>query len=161
MKNLHTTTYSDELTSLMEQSAEIRKKLKADAATQDDYLKLHKLETGFAALRKPKQRLFCKKLKAQYLLFASKHNNEDILEEAHDTAVELVAQSEIQKVTAPSFYKILLQTKLELAKVKLVQGLSEESEALLDCAKRIFKKAEQLFPDYQKFPQAELLALAA
>lgn len=151
MEDLYITTHSDEFTSLMAQSAEIRTKLKAGTATQEDYIKLNKIEAGFTALKKTKHRLFCIKLKAQYLLFASKYNNEDILEEAHDLAVTLVAQSEMNKITAPSFYKILLKAKLELIRVKAVKGLAQESDELRGCAKRILKKATAKFPTYNDF----------
>lgn len=138
-------------------------KVDQQLASQSDFLLLTFLSKQFCALGKVRECLFCQKLQVKFLLQQYWETpciakGIDILKAAHDLALDIVTQGEAKKTIAPSFYKALLNVKIELANAKRSLGLLDEAVALEACARRICNKAHNLFPTYQNFPSQLLNA---
>lgn len=144
---------------LLQKSTDLANRVKAGHATIIDHNRLDLLSENFSRLNKHAESLFCKKLKVKilfekYQAGTCPSSRLMILEQAHDLAVDVVITAEVKKVTAASFYKILLLTKNELALLRRSLGFAKDADALENCAARFFKKAQRLFPSYTKFPVA-------
>lgn len=154
--NIQQTSKSE---ALFDKSEYINNKIKSGLATSNDYNELSQISELFSRMNKHSEHLFCKKLQAnymyrQYQASTCPATRLEILEQAHALAVDVVITAEVKKVTAASFYKILLLTKNELALLRRSLGFAKDADALENCAARFFKKAQRLFPSYTKFPVA-------
>lgn len=142
---------------LLHCSTHISSKIEAGSHSGDDFTELHRLSDIFSRLNKHAESLFCKKLQVEilyeeYKVFTCPSTRLEILEQAHDLAVDIVIIAEAKKVITASFYKVLLFTKKELASLHRSLGFFKDAGALEKCAARIYHKAKRLFPTYTKLP---------
>lgn len=149
---------------LYEHAGSVNIKIKRGVATSSDFIELGRLSELFSRLNKYSEHLFCKKLQANYLYWKYQASTcpatrLEILEQAHDLAVDVVIIAETKKVISASFYKILLCTKIELANLRRSLGFIKDANALEKCATRIFSKARRLFPTYEKFSNPQLQSI--
>lgn len=135
----------------------IEEKVDNQDACPADFELLVALSNQFSAIEQDRECLFCQKvqvkfLRQQYHKSCSIVEGISILESAHDLAIDIITRAEATKKIAPSFYKALLEVKIDLAKANRSLGFYDEAVALEACARRICNKAQNLFPTYQNFP---------
>ena len=141
---------------LCEQASSVNIKIKTGSATYDDYILLEELSKIFISKNKHPEYTFCKKLQVKFLFQTYKQNSDtneaaEELESIHDQVVDLLVFAETKKVATSSIYNVFLKIKYELASVMQVHGFYKDASALQKCAHRIYNKAVQRFPSYEKF----------